>query len=125
MNLDAIKSLNYFLNKPITIITHTINRSFNETQNIDYFTGICEKITIDHIITRHPITGCKNLFMLGSIIGIFEEQQLDPNNPEHKMLIDEIKENKQANSNESLQVNLKNEKNELDIESLNKLLENN
>lgn len=116
MNVESIKQLNYFLNKPITVITCKTNRNFNEEQNIDYFTGICEKITFDGLLTRHPVTNCKNFFMFSSIVGVFEEQQLDPDNPEHKVLIDEIKESKQ--------VNLKNEKNELDIDSLNKLLEN-
>jgi len=128
MNIETIKQLNYFSNKPITVITCDINRKFNETQNIDYFTGICEKVLIDGLMTRHPITGCKNFFMFSSIVGIFEEQQLDPENPEHEFLINEIKESRQTNKEknefkESKQINLKNEKNELNIDSLNSLLE--
>jgi hypothetical protein len=71
-----MKELNYFIDKPITIITQSINRNFNETQSIDYFTGICEKITQNGIFTIHPITGCKNFIMFSSIVGIFEEQKV-------------------------------------------------
>lgn len=71
-----MKELEYFIDKPITIITKSINRNFNETQSIDYFTGICEKITQNGIFTIHPITGCKNFILFSSIVGVFEEQKV-------------------------------------------------
>ena len=73
---NTIKELNCFLNKPVTIITNQINRKFDEAQNVDYFTGICESITEDGVFTYHPITKCKNFFLFHSIIGIFEEQTI-------------------------------------------------
>lgn len=76
MNKELIDNLSYFINKPITIITNTINRNFNETQSIDYFTGICEKIVEQGVFTYHPITKCKNFILFSSMIGIFEEQQV-------------------------------------------------
>jgi hypothetical protein len=101
------KELNYFINKPITIITNSINRNFNETQSIDYFTGICEKITDQGIFTYHPITKCKNFILFSSMVGIFEEQQTyedltvdttDSNNIKDDDKIF-IKENKELNIN--------------------------
>jgi hypothetical protein len=71
-----MKELEYFIEKPITIITKSINRNFNETQSIDYFTGICEKITQNGVFTIHPITGCKNFILFSSMVGIFEEQKV-------------------------------------------------
>jgi hypothetical protein len=71
-----MKELEYFINKPVTVITNSINRNFNETQSIDYFTGIFEKITQNGIFTIHPITGCKNFILFSSIVGIFEEQKV-------------------------------------------------
>lgn len=101
------KELNYFIDKPITIITNSINRNFNETQSIDYFTGICEKITDQGIFTYHPITKCKNFILFSSMVGIFEEQQtyedLTADTTDSNNIKDDdkifIKENKELNIN--------------------------
>lgn len=92
------EELNYFLNKPITVITNSINRNFNEMQSIDYFTGICEKITDYGLFTIHPITGCKNFIFFNLIIGIFEEQQVTE---EH---IKEEENNKKIFKNDQLDI---------------------
>lgn len=114
---ETIKNLQYFLNKPITIFTNSTGRNFNDTQNNDYFTGICRRVSIDGIETIHPITNCKNFFFINNIIGICEEQQLDPENPEHQKIIEEIK-----NPNKDLIIN-KDQK--LDLETLNQLIKRN
>lgn len=101
------KELNYFIGKPITIITNSINRNFNETQSIDYFTGICEKITDQGVFTYHPITKCKNFILFSSMVGIFEEQQtyedLTTDTTDLNNIKDDdkiyIKENKELNIN--------------------------
>ena len=79
---SIVQKLNYFINKPVTVFTNNTGRKFSDEQFNDYFTGICVSVDEDGIETIHPITGCKNLFLLNSIVGICEEQQLDPENPE-------------------------------------------
>lgn len=105
------EELNYFVNKPITVITSSINRNFNETQSIDYFTGICEKITEHGLFTIHPITGCKNFIFFNLIVGIFEEQQV---------LEDEIGEIKEKE--EKVKQKLFKNDNQLDIDGLSELI---
>jgi cell division FtsZ-interacting protein ZapD len=112
MNLD------YFINKPITIITNSINRNFNETQSIDYFTGICEKITDMGIFTYHPITKCKNFILFSSMVGIFEEQQVSED------LIKEMNKSQEKDNiiqEDNNRIFIKDNK-ELDIQSLNNLI---
>jgi len=111
MNKELADNLNYFINKPITIITNAINRNFNETQSIDYFTGICEKIIEQGIFTYHPITKCKNFILFSSMVGIFEEQQVTED------LLRET--NNQEDFKEKVFIK---ENNELDIQSFNSLI---
>ena len=90
-NLEKLK---YFIDKPITIFTAAIGRKFTDEQFNDYFTGICKNIYTDGIETVHSITKCKNFFFFSNIVGICEEQQLDPENPEHQEIISELESNK-------------------------------
>jgi hypothetical protein len=112
------------IGKPVTIFTENIGRNFNDSQYNDYFTGILTSCDSDILETVHPITKCKNLFFIKKIIGICEEQSLDPNNPEHQKII-----NQMNGSNETIE-----EKNQdlplsdsinIDVDMLNKLIDKN
>lgn len=115
---STIEQLKIFINKPVTIFTENIGRNFQETQYNDYFTGICTNITQDIIETVHPITKCKNIFFIRNIVGICEEQQLDPENIEHKKIIKEIIESKKTDKELPLT-----DSENINIDMLNKLIE--
>ena len=115
-NLEKLK---YFIDKPITIFTVDVGRKFTEEQFNDYFTGICKNIYTDGIETIHSITKCKNFFFFSNIVGICEEQQLDPENPEHQEIIKEIKREVPPVEQNELQPN--NSVN-IDIDLLNKIM---
>lgn len=115
---ETIKKLQYFINKPITIFTKSTGRNFTDIQNSDYFTGICLSISIDMIETIHPITKCKNFFFIENIVGICEEQELDPENPEHQKIIEEIKNPKKEETKEIII----NKDQNIDIEAINQLI---
>ncbi len=91
MNALTSKNLGYFVGKVCTILSRPINRQFDEKQSNDYFLGIVECVTEDGIFTTHTITGCKNFYLLKNIVGICEEQVLDPSRPEEAELIQEFK----------------------------------
>jgi len=115
-----LEKFRYFIGKPITVFTVHIGRKFTENQFNDYFTGICQSVHIDGIETLHPITGCKNFFFFSNIVGICEEQQLDPDNPEHQEIISEFNNNK---SEKPVDKNIVfNNGDNIDINNLNMLL---
>ena len=90
-----LKHCEYFVGKVCTIFAGPINRNFDERQMVDYFVGIVQSIDEKGIWTTHPITKCRNYFLWTGIIGISEEQMLDPDNPEHAKLIKEHKAKKE------------------------------
>lgn len=87
---QALKNLEYFVGKAVTIITTPINRDFDERQKCDYFVGIVEAVDELGIMTQHPITACKNYYFYGQICSISEEQVLDSQNPDDAELIEEL-----------------------------------
>ena len=95
-----MKSLNYFIGKVCTIFTTPINRTFQERQSIDYFVGRIEAIDEFGIMTSHAITGCKNYFFLKHIIGVSEEQVLNPEKPEDAKLLEEFQAMKKLQTSE-------------------------
>jgi len=63
--IDEIKTLTYFEGRVCTVFTQAINRNFTkDTQEIDYFVGIVDKITELGIWTTHPTTRTKNFYFL-------------------------------------------------------------
>ena len=91
MNKLTIQNLNYFVNKICTIFVVGIQRQFDAQQFNDYFIGRVDSINEDGIMTTHPITGCKNYYGMNNVVGICEEQFLDPTNPSDAEIINEIK----------------------------------
>ncbi len=87
---DALENLKYFIGKPVTVITTQINREFDEVQKCDYFVGIVSAIDSLGIWTTHALTKCRNFYPYTQICSISEEQKLDPSNPAHAKMIQEI-----------------------------------
>ena len=115
--------LKELIGKPVTIFTENIGRNFNDSQYNDYFTGILTSYDNDVLETVHPITKCINLFFIKNIIGICEEQSLDPDNPEHLKIInqmngstDTIEKDKELPLSDSINI---------DVDMLNKLIDKN
>jgi len=91
MKQGTIKHLEYFVNKVCTVFVTDMPKHFNGQQFTDYFVGLVQAANEDGVVTVHPITGCKNFFPYAHIIGISEEQVLDPNQPDQAALIEELK----------------------------------
>lgn len=106
--------LNYFIGKCCTILTDYIPTQYNLSQFTQYFVGFVDLVDEKGIWISHPMTKCKSYFALQHIVGIIEEQTLDPKIPEQAKLINEIKKKpevlKESNSNY------------IDIEQLQKLV---
>jgi hypothetical protein len=97
-----LQELDYFLGKICTVFTVPINRNF-QTENpktypepmYHYFMGRIVEITSHGIMMEQWAAGPKRLrsfFMLSQIVGIAEEETLNPNNPEDAKLIKQYKE---------------------------------
>lgn len=90
MNHRTVEELQYFVGKVCTIITTSMNRNFNELIAREHFAVLVTKITQDGIWGVHPYNHeILNFFNMQYIISIHEEYVIDPNNPEHKKLIEE------------------------------------
>jgi hypothetical protein len=86
-----LEIMGYFLGKYCTICTVTTGLKLNHESCISYFAGIIEYIGENGIVTRNPHTNGKNYFLMKHVIGILEEQELNPNDPEQAKVIEEIK----------------------------------
>ena len=91
MKHATIKSLEYFVGKVCTVFVTEMPKHFTHQQFNDYFVGLVESASEDGVVTLHPITGSKNFFPYSHIMGISEEQVLDPSQPDQAELIEELK----------------------------------
>ncbi len=85
------KALQYFVNKPCSVFVEPTARQLNEKQAISYFLGVIESIDDSGVMMRHPATGCKNFFFRNYVVGICEEEILDPANPNDAKAIEQYK----------------------------------
>jgi hypothetical protein len=82
-------SLKYFIGKICTILTQPIGIQFtNAVEHSQYYTGTVEQIDDEGIWVRHPLTKAMSFYNWTSIMGIVEEQYVEPNDP----LMEKIKE---------------------------------
>lgn len=82
MNSNSIAALQYFAGRVVTVfVKGQLQRAFDDRQFNDYFVGHVDWINEDGLMTTHPLTGCKNYYCLGDIVGIVEEQVLHPDDP--------------------------------------------
>lgn len=101
-------NLNEFKGKVCSILTTPIQRKLNnKEEEIQYFVGVIEEITKDGVFMTQIATGLKGYFNLNNIIGIFEEEVLDPSILNDNKIVEEISESTNEN---------------IDIDSMTKLL---
>ncbi len=82
MNISGAqrKEFLYFINKIVTFIVPSINRSFDEGIMIDYFVGRVIKVDECGIWYEHIKTNCKNFIFYDKIISIAEEKIVEIEN---------------------------------------------
>jgi cyclopropane fatty-acyl-phospholipid synthase-like methyltransferase len=112
MKQSTIKKMQErFVGKICTVIMTQLSRNdFTESQFADFFTGSIDEIDEDGVLMTHTITGCKNYYMMGMVAGIIEEQVLYDDKPEHKSIIEQMKNKKidqeKAKTNDETLINI-------------------
>lgn len=98
MKQSTVKKIqDKFVGKVCTVIMAQLSKNdFTESQFADFFTGVINEIDEDGILMTHTITGCKNYYMMGMVGCIIEEQVLYDDKPEHKSIIEQMKNKKFA-----------------------------
>ena len=92
MNSKTIEQLQYFIGKVCTVLTKPVNRDFDELRAREHFVARINTITTDGIWGIHPHSDMVTFYQWEGVIGICEEIELDPNNPEHAQMIQEYEE---------------------------------
>lgn len=91
MNPKTIQKLQYFVGKICTIMTDSVNRSFDERTARRHFVVIVQSIDSDglwgHVPDNQELVF---FFRLDHVISIHEEYELNPNNPEDAAIIEEF-----------------------------------
>ena len=89
----------YFLGRVCTIFTSPINRDFKQENPktypnplFVYFIGFVEGVSEDGIWVKQLKTNCKSFFFFSHIVGIAEEQVLNPDDEKDMKVIEEFKE---------------------------------
>lgn len=90
MNSKTLQNMQYFVDKVCTIVTTSMNRSFDEQIAREHFAVRIREITSDGIWGTHPYNDeMVSFFAIAHLISIHEEVELDPNNPEHAQMIED------------------------------------
>ena len=98
--------LNYFIGKVVTILTTPINRNFKEEAMALKKPDLFPANLMDHFVGRYgghdnlgvvlehpdPSVGTKAYYFFDKIVGIIEEQELNPDDPQEAALIKKYKE---------------------------------
>jgi len=76
-----------------SIVTSSMNRSFDEKISREHFVIRVEEVNPDGIWGVHPYNpDMQSFFAMPHIISIHQEIELDPNNPEHAQMIKDFEE---------------------------------
>lgn len=90
MNSKTLQHMQYFVGKVCSIVTSSMNRSFDEKTAREHFAIRVGEITVDGIWGTHPYNEeMVSFFSLTHVISIHQEVELDQNNPEHMEMIKE------------------------------------
>jgi len=90
MNPRTIEHLQYFIGKVCSIVTTSMNRSFDEKISREHFVVIIQEIDSDGIWGTHPYNpSLVSFFNIEHLISIHQEEVIDPSNPEHVQMIKE------------------------------------
>ena len=124
-----MKHLEYFVDKICTIFTVPTNRDFKNENPVTfpqpvfhYFVGKVLKLDDKGILVQqwNGNKKLKSYFFFNHIVGICEEEVLDPKRPEDAKIIDEYK---KVNENAIVEAKKQDKNVELDINSLINLSE--
>jgi len=90
MNTKTIQHMQYFVGKVCSIVTSSMNRSFDEQTAREHFAVRVGEVGMDGIWGTHPYNpDMVSFFAMAHVISIHEETELDPSNPEHAAMIEE------------------------------------
>jgi hypothetical protein len=93
MNSTTIKELKYFEDKVCTIITTSMNRSFEESISREHFVVRVRSVTPDGIWGEHPYNPTVlSYFCINHMISIHQEVELDPKNKDHAKMMNDFEE---------------------------------
>lgn len=82
--------MQYFVDKVCSIVTSSMNRSFDERISREHFVIRVAEINEDGVWGYHPENiDMVSFFAMPHIISIHQEIELDPENPEHAQMIKE------------------------------------
>jgi hypothetical protein len=91
MNAKTIQNLQYFVGKVCSIVSTSMNRAFDEKISREHFVVRIQTLNSDGVWGTHPYNDeLVSFFALPHIISIHQEVELDPNNPEHREMIQEF-----------------------------------
>lgn len=93
MNSRTIQELQFFVGKVCSIVTTSMNRSFDEMVSREHFVIRIQIVNADGVWGVHPYNkDLISFFSLPHIISIHQEVELDLDNPEHAAMIKEYEE---------------------------------
>lgn len=91
MKMSVLKQLQYFVGKVCSIVTTSMNRSFDEKISREHFVVLVQEIDDGGLWGTHPYNSdLVSFFNLDHVISIHQEEVIDPNNPEHAEMIREF-----------------------------------
>src|SRR5687768_11238527 len=84
------KKLQYFVGKVCTVLTVPINRDFRSENPATYpeplflyFLGVVESLDETCVVLRQVQSGRKTCLMMDKVVGVAEEEVLDPDDPKN------------------------------------------
>lgn len=83
--------MQYFVGRVCSVVTASMNRSFDERVSREHFVVRIGEVTTDGIWGVHPYNDeLVSFFRMDHVISIHVETELDPENPEHAAMIREF-----------------------------------
>jgi len=93
MNGRTLERMKHFVGRVCSIVSTSMNRSFDEQIAREHFVVRVQEVTPDGIWGCHPYNDeMISFFAMLHIISIHQEIELDPSNPEHAEMIREYEE---------------------------------
>jgi hypothetical protein len=88
MHATTLKNMQFFVGKVCSIISASMNRSFDERISREHFVVRVREVTMDGIWGTHPYNEeMVSFFAMPHVISVHQEVELDPENPDHAEMI--------------------------------------
>lgn len=92
MKTTTLKKMQDFVGKVCSILTTSVAKSnFTDIQFSDFFVVIVEEVSEDGIFGKHAMTGCLSFYAWNHVVGIFQEQVIDQEDPQYENILSEVK----------------------------------